>query len=375
VDLEYAGLPSPADRVKLLTRIHRPAPMPISGRVPTVSVVVPCFNYEHFLPASVGSALSQPGVAIDVIVVDDCSTDSSLAVARSLAEADQRVRVLEHRRNQGPVATFNDGLELAQGEYVIRLDADDLLTPGSVGRAAALLERFPGVGMVYGHPLHFVGDDLPPASSDVASWTVWPGSDWLRRRCELGVNCITSPEVVMRSSVVDVVGGQRELAHTHDMEMWMRLASVADVGHVDGADQAWHRDHDRSRSAVGVDVLTDLAERRDAFELLLREPVVPIADAADLLDLSQRALAREALDRACRAYDRNALGDRPVAEFVEFAQSVYPRSQELSEWRALQRRIRVGPALASKMPWFLASAVRRKLEVSRAYRTWERTGI
>ena len=375
MDLEYAGLPSPADRVRFLTRVDRPAPGPMRGRVPRVSVVVPCFNYEHFLPASVGSALAQPDVAVEVIIVDDCSTDSSLAVARSLAEADERVRVVEHRQNQGPVATFNDGLALVEGEYVIRLDADDLLTPGSVARSSALLDRFPGVGMVYGHPLHFVGHDLPPASSDVTSWTVWPGPDWLRRRCGLGVNCITSPEVVMRASVVDVVGGQRELAHTHDMEMWMRLASVADVGHVDGADQAWHRDHDRSRSAVGVDVLTDLAERRDAFDLLLREPVVPIAGAEGLLELSHRALAREALDRACRAYDRNALGDRPVEEFIAFAQGVYPRWQELREWRALQRRVRCGPALASKMPWFLASAVRRKLEVSRAYRTWERTGV
>ena len=75
----------------------------------------------------------------------------------------------------------------------------------------------------------------------VRSWTVWPGRQWLADRCRSGLNVITSPEVVVRTSVIRRVGGQQPLAHTHDMEMWMRISAFSDVGRVDGPDQAWHR--------------------------------------------------------------------------------------------------------------------------------------
>ncbi|WP_250280018.1 glycosyltransferase, partial [Frankia sp. Cppng1_Ct_nod] len=116
---------------------------------------------------SVGSALDQPGVATDVVIVDDASDDDSASVAVSLAAADSRVGVLTRRANGGPVAAFNDGLAKAQGEYLVRLDADDLLTPGSLARSLALLEANPWVGMAYGRPLHFDGDSELPAAGEL----------------------------------------------------------------------------------------------------------------------------------------------------------------------------------------------------------------
>ncbi|MGN6549908.1 MAG: glycosyltransferase family 2 protein, partial [Pararhizobium sp.] len=105
----------------------------------TVTVVIPCYNYARYLPDSVGSALTQEGADVDVVVVDDRSTDDSVAVARAFARADPRVTVVEHAVNAGPVKTFNDGLALARGEFLVRLDADDLLTPGSIARSLAVM--------------------------------------------------------------------------------------------------------------------------------------------------------------------------------------------------------------------------------------------
>src|SRR4051794_27768782 len=105
-------------RVERRARV-RPAPLPASVR-PTVSVVIPCFNYAHFLPLAVHSALGQQGVDVEVIVVDDASTDASLQVASDLAAEHVAVTVLSHATNQGPVATFNDGLQLASGEFLVR---------------------------------------------------------------------------------------------------------------------------------------------------------------------------------------------------------------------------------------------------------------
>jgi len=355
--------------------VHRPATAPVRSTVrPAVSVVIPCFNYARFLPAAVASALDQDGVDVRVIVVDDASTDDSARVAHELAERDDRVEVLAHAANRGPVDTFNDGLARATGEHLVRLDADDLLTPGSLARSAALLEAWPSVGLVYGHPLHFTGE-LPTARTEVESWTIWPGREWLELRCRLGVNCITAPEVVMRASVVAEVGGQKDLAHTHDMEMWMRISAVSDVGHIEGADQAWHRDHDQSLSAREVDLLTDFHERQAAFDTLFDGTGGELPDAARLRAVAHRALAREALDRVNRAYDRGNVATSPIAGYLDFARALEPDLESLPEWRGLRARERWGPQRASRVPWFVAAALRRRLREDRARRAWHRTGV
>ena len=117
-------------------------PLPLRGDRPTVTVVIPCYNYARYLPQAVASALSQSGVAMDVVIVDDASTDDSLAVARRMSEENGRVRVIGHSTNKGPVQTFNDGLALATGEFLVRLDADDLLTAGSLVRSAAVMRHY-----------------------------------------------------------------------------------------------------------------------------------------------------------------------------------------------------------------------------------------
>ena len=132
------------------------------GRVPCVSVVIPCYNYGRYLPECVASIThSQPGVAVEVIIVDDKSTDGSLEIARTIAKNDYRVRVIAHDRNLGHIATYNDGLDAATGEFVLLLSADDLLTPGALGRAASLLVAEESVGFVYGNVINF-RSHLPP---------------------------------------------------------------------------------------------------------------------------------------------------------------------------------------------------------------------
>jgi hypothetical protein len=320
------------------------------------------------------SALTQEGVAVDVIVVDDRSTDDSLAVARALAAEHPAVTVLAHDVNQGPVATFNDGLPLVTGEFLVRLDADDMLTPGSLARATALACAFPGVGLVYGHPVHFEGEP-PPHRSQVRSWTVWPGRQWLGDRCRDGYNVITSPEVLMRSSVVKRVGGQMPIAHAHDMEMWLRISAFSDVGRVDGADQAWHREHSASLSSRKVDLLKDLSERREAFDVLLAGPAGTIPEAAALRRMSTRALAREALRTACHMLDRGKATEESVETLTGFALEADPAGKDLSEWRQFERRLSLGPARVRRRPWFAATALRRRITWELRYRRWTRTGV
>ena len=359
--------------------VRAPVPELAPDRRPLVSVIIPCYNYGHFLPESVGSVLSQEGVDVEVVIVDDASKDDSAAVAEAFAARDPRVRVVRHTTNAGHVVTFNDGYAVATGEFIVRLDADDLLTPGSLARATALFDAYPAVGLVYGHPQHFETETPPEPQTTLRGWTVWSGADWVAERCRKGFNCITTPEAVIRGVVMREIGGlDTRLRYAQDMEMWLRTAAVSDVGHVDGPDQALHRDHATSMSVTdGSGVLTDMNERRKVFEVLFEGRGGKLPEAEHMRETVLRRLATESITRACHAYDRGRArgGSAEVDVFVQFALDTYPGARYLPAWRALQRRRRVGAYLAPLTPPFLASVVVRRLRRDADYRRWVRAGV
>ena len=347
----------------------------------SVSVVIPCYQYGHFLEQSVGSALTgQDGVDVKVLIIDDASPDDSAEKARRIAEADPRVEVLVHDRNKGHLATYNEGLlEWADGDYTVLLSADDRLTPGALVRAAALLDAHPNVGFVYGHPLHFRPDQpLPPARTNGTGWSVWPGKWWLERRFKAGHGCITSPEVVVRTDLQRKLGGyDPRLPHSGDIEMWMRFAAHADVGYLKGVDQAYYRVHGASMSQTDFSgQLDDLRQNKAAYDAVLeRATELPAAERDRLAAIVNRKLARQALRRAARAYDRGRTAQVPVDELVAFAADCWPNYEKLREFAGLSLRRRIGPKAMPYLQPLILTAVAHHTRERLWWRTWRRTGI
>lgn len=353
-------------RIKPRTSLEPPA---------TVTVVVPCYNYANFLPDAVHSCLSQEEVAVDVIIVDDASTDASLSVAKGLAATHSNVAVLAHERNSGMVSTFNDGARIASGEFLVRLDADDLLTPGSLARATQLARAYPSVGLVYGHPIHFSDENLPEARRQASAWTIWPGHDWLRGRCRSAQNVITSPEVLMRRSVLEQIGYQAPLRHTPDMELWLRISAFADVAYIHGADQAWHRDHPNSMSATEVDGCMDLGERYEVFETLFGGVAREIPGADELFRDARAALVNEALYTAGLELDRGLPDPGLFEAYRDFAKNVDPRIERSTLWETLSRRVNGStPAAGVNVLPFLRR-VRARIRTNVTWRKWHRNGV
>ncbi|MEQ8357017.1 MAG: glycosyltransferase family 2 protein [Kiloniellaceae bacterium] len=102
--------------------------------MPLVSVIIPAFDAEAYLEQSVASVLGQSLVDIEILIVDDASRDGTLVVARRLAKADSRVRVIAAERNLGPAGARNLGLDSATGDWVALLDADDAFEPERLAR-------------------------------------------------------------------------------------------------------------------------------------------------------------------------------------------------------------------------------------------------
>ena len=157
------------------------------------------------------------------------------------------------------------------------------------------------------------------------------------------------------------------------MEMWLRIAAFSDVGHVDGPDQAWHRDHPDSLSAR-FDQVMDFHERAAAFETLFAGPAGAIPEARALQSIARRALARDALRSACHLYDRGQANEETVAALTAFARERAPDYATLPEWRALQRRADLGMSRVQRRPRYVAAAAWRRLRYESMRRRWARTG-
>jgi GT2 family glycosyltransferase len=346
-----------------------------SLRRPTVSVVVPCYNYARYLRDAVDSVLSQEGVDVDVLIVDDHSSDGSAEVASSLAAGDERVRVIVHRQNVGHIATYNEGLASVAGEYVVLLSADDLLAPGALARATSLMEARPNVAFVYGHPIDFDGP-VPEARQRVRGWTIWSGAEWIAGRCRRATNCIRSPEVVMRASVQRAIGGYRaDLPHSGDLEMWLRAAGAGDVGRVDGATQAYYRTHPASMSRTTYSrALVDLTARRDAFRVFFDGATHPLPDAQRLHETAQRELAIGALRLAARALEHETQGEELVDDYERFAVDVWPAVRRTGAWRGVQLRRRLASQWRRGLELLTRPAIVVELAARIRWRRWRWNG-
>ncbi|MEW6264284.1 MAG: glycosyltransferase [Thermodesulfobacteriota bacterium] len=138
---------------------------------PLLSVVVPNFNHAQFLPQSLGAILDQSYDNLEVIVIDDASTDESVKVVEGFLKNNSRLRLARNEKNQGIIPCLNLGLNLAQGEYIYFAAADDMILPGFFAKSMSLLIRHPqaAVSCTLERLMDEEGRDLGPAVSPVVS--------------------------------------------------------------------------------------------------------------------------------------------------------------------------------------------------------------
>jgi Glycosyl transferase family 2 len=199
---------------------------PVRGRMPGVSVVMAVYNGERFLREAVDSVLGQTFEDLELIVIDDGSTDGSSEILSSYAAAD--ARVLVHRQaNAGTAAALNRGLHLARAPFVARLDADDLALPDRFERQHRFLAQHERVAVV-GGAVTFIDEE----GRAFAEWQ-YPLSDAEIRRTLDDSTPLAHPAVMMRAAAVIGVGGYRPvLPKAQDVDLWLRLAAGHELANV-----------------------------------------------------------------------------------------------------------------------------------------------
>jgi glycosyltransferase involved in cell wall biosynthesis len=314
-----------------------------------VDVLIPCYNYGRYLRECVRSVLSQEGVGLRVLIIDDCSSDDSADVGRRLAAEDPRVSFRRHDVNRGHIATYNEGLlEWAGRDYCMLLSADDMLTPGALARAAHVMDAHPSVGFVHGR---FIPVDVdrparePGSAAATCAYRVVPGMEWIARACRACKNDIASPEVVVRTALQKELGGYRpELPHTGDFEMWLRFASRGDVGVLD-ADQAYYRRHATNMSLnLASTTLKSLGHFWAAYETLFENYLPPVPVSKRLERMAREAVATLALQTVYGLLEDGKPGE--CQPLMDLAVDVWPRARKWRLYSTSKWKMRLGPKLS-----------------------------
>ncbi|MGZ3428806.1 MAG: glycosyltransferase [Polyangia bacterium] len=198
-------------------------------RQPLVSVIVPSFNYGHFLGQTLASVQAQTLGDWECLVVDDGSTDDTWDVVLAEAQKDARIQYLR-RGNGGLAAARNTGLGAAKGAYVQFLDADDAIEPRKLEAHVAYLQRQPEVGIVYGDVRYFDSDTGVRRRGLFADEEWMPavagsGERVLRTLVRANIMVVNSP--LVRRTVIDEVGRFDEtLTSLEDWDYWIRCATA-----------------------------------------------------------------------------------------------------------------------------------------------------
>ena len=257
--------------------------------------MIPCYNYGRYLRQCVESVLAQGLDDLRVVIIDNASTDDSVAVARQLASEDSRVELLWHPVNLGPHASFNEGIDLARCDYFMILCADDVLAPGALARGVGILEERPDVALMLSadaKPWH--GDDLPSIPQPVG-WDVIEGRAYIEWCCRAIGQGSGAHAMLVRTSAQKQVGHYRAaLTHMDDLEMALRLASRGNVVRLHSP-LVFQRMHSANQlSALWEDRLAELQERAAAFASFFRNEGASIDREHRLEGLTMRRIGAAA---------------------------------------------------------------------------------
>ncbi len=202
---------------------------------PKVSFIVPCYMLAHLLSECVHSILAQSYQDYEILIMDDCSPDNSPEVARSLAERDTRVSHIRNEPNLGHLANYNKAINLARGEYIWLISADDYLRKSYVlQRFVDLMDAHPNIGYVFCPTMRIENGKetgLMLFTAPEAHDTIFKGHDFLQRFL-LEADCVPAPAAMARKKCYTELSlFPLDLPYSGDWYLWSLFALYSDVGY------------------------------------------------------------------------------------------------------------------------------------------------
>jgi len=193
---------------------------------PRISVLMPAYNVEKYVGEAIESILNQTFTDFEFIIINDGSTDNTAKIIQEYAKQDKRIRFIDNKKNQGLIAVLNQGLDLCTGEYIARMDSDDISLPERFEKQIKYMDEHPECGVVGGFGYCFF--------SDGAKGYVWKKPEHVLYGDLLNRNPMIHPTVLMRKSVLDEhnIKYSNEYKHAEDYALWADLINCTQLHNI-----------------------------------------------------------------------------------------------------------------------------------------------
>lgn len=185
--------------------------------MPKVSVILPVFNAEKYLKEAIDSVLTQTFTDFELLLINDGSTDASEAIVQSYS--DERIVSIKNEKNSGLIYTLNKAINLAKGEYIARMDADDIALPERLQKQIETLENS-GVAMLFTRVklIDANRNPLPDWKNDVDNTSPQRIKNFLKTD-----NCLAHPTAMGKTVIFKKYGYRYNQKYSEDYDLWLRL--------------------------------------------------------------------------------------------------------------------------------------------------------
>jgi glycosyltransferase involved in cell wall biosynthesis len=186
-----------------------------------ISVILPVYNGEQFLKESIQSILEQTYTHFELIIVNDGSTDASQSIINSYV--DDRIFCIHSPQNKGLIASLNEAIHLAKGDYIVRMDADDIAFKNRIQLQVQYLIDHPAIAIVASHAIFFDQDIHTP----IANWELDLKTNTPQeiKHTLAWENCMIHPSVCMRAEIAKTLLYNPAQKNYEDYDLWLRASA------------------------------------------------------------------------------------------------------------------------------------------------------
>lgn len=219
-------------------------------KIPKVSVIIPAYNSELYIREAIESALAQTYKDLEIIVIDDDSTDKTGQIAKSFGSG---LTYIRHNHNRGPSAARNTGIKHVNGEYIAFLDSDDIWLPNKIQEQIKLLENNKDIALVYsdGYRVNLSGLEMGLLFNIVKPYRGFVFEELILD------NFIPTSSVIVRKDILNEVGTFNDrFLISQDFDLYLRIAESYEIDFVD-APLFKYRIYPDSASSKKRDVMLD----------------------------------------------------------------------------------------------------------------------
>lgn len=311
---------------------------------PLVSVLMPCYNVEKYVEESMNSILNQTYTNLEIIAINDCSQDRTGEILQRMAQKDKRIKVIDNEQNLRLIKTLNKGISLCNGEYIARMDSDDIALPARIEKEVAFLKKNKDHDIV--STLFYAFRSENPSKRDFHHSPLY---DRELRAYMLFKSGICHPACMIRKRIFTELGlkFETEYLHVEDYALWSEAIYKTKLANI-GEPLLLYRVHKNQVSSLNENL--QLENKKKVFKIHCRHLGLPTDD--DFIDI-YASVAEAVPQKPCFKYldkcEDFMLSLLQLNEKISFCDSAYLTQLLSIHWLRLCANSRLGLKVLKKL--------------------------